>query len=528
MSVRTESLGTPRWRALRELALYFSENGVTEVALSEVPELQATLKLLVDAGVLVERAGSVRFVHETMYDHVFARAFVDDGRCLIDEVLGGPQDLSGRAFIRRILSFERGVDRVRYENSVRALLRDKRVRFHLRDVVFDVLREDLAPAPSDWDLLAPMVIDEKSEDHLAAWGVATQPHWLDVIDRTGTLLRWMSSELIEDRNRATNLLRHVVRNAPGRAATLLWPFLEFGPEWHRRIGWIVTGAAPHNDRRLLDFLVAATRAGVFDGRDNESLWMAVHDLPSERPYWGVELLSEYLRRGLGESTEPNPFDHVFPKNSYFAEEFTRALSHRAAPAFARDVLPIVLSIIEATAEANVAFSHGDPWAWRQPGPDQGFDGALYDSLDRALNAVAARRPSAFERLMPALVERAHYASARFLLYRAWSANPAVFWGAALKQLLGPDDPFSCGYMSSPYWTTRELIHALQSQAPTGSLMRLEQRLLDFYPEWERTADGRAARGSAQFTLLDAIPDRHLTDKGRRRPELVKPGETLCL
>ena len=75
-----------------------------------------------------------------------------------------------------------------------------------------------------------MVIDEKSEDHLAAWGVATQPHWLDVIDRTGTLLRWMSSELIEDRNRATNLLRHVVRNAPGRAATLLWPFLEFGPD----------------------------------------------------------------------------------------------------------------------------------------------------------------------------------------------------------------------------------------------------------------------------------------------------------
>ena len=143
VSVRTESLGTPRWRALRELALYFSENGVTEVALSEVPELQATLKLLVDAGVLVERAGSVRFVHETMYDHVFARAFVDDGRCLIDEVLGGPQDLSGRAFIRRILSFERGVDRVRYENSVRALLQDKRVRFHLRDVVFDVLREDL-------------------------------------------------------------------------------------------------------------------------------------------------------------------------------------------------------------------------------------------------------------------------------------------------------------------------------------------------------------------------------------------------
>ena len=209
------------------------------------------------------------------------------------------------------------------------------------------------------------------------------------------------------------------------------------------------------------------------------------------------------------------------------EEFTRALSHRAAPAFARDVLPIVLSIVGATAEANVAFSHGDPWAWRQPGPDQGFDGALYDSLDRALNAVAARRPSAFERLMPALVERA---ITRALVSCCTAPGPQTqrCFGGRRSQLLGPDDPFSCGYMSSPYWTTRELIHALQSQAPTGSLMRLEQRLLDFYPEWERTADGRAARGSAQFTLLDAIPDRHLTDKGRRRPELVKPGETLCL
>jgi hypothetical protein len=78
----------------------------------------------------------------------------------------------------------------------------------------------------------------------------------------------------------------------------MWPFLDFGSHWHGRIRWVLTGAAPDEERRLLDFLIAAVDAGVFDQRDDEALWYASHDLPSKQLRWGVELFTAYLDRAL--------------------------------------------------------------------------------------------------------------------------------------------------------------------------------------------------------------------------------------
>ncbi len=123
-----------QWDALRRLALRLSEARVTELLLSESGELEPRLRELVEAGVLIEDRGSVRFFHETMYDHVLARAFVEDDRPLIDEVLSKRQDLSRRALVRQVLTFQRGVDRPAYLVSARSLIEHPNVRFHLRDV----------------------------------------------------------------------------------------------------------------------------------------------------------------------------------------------------------------------------------------------------------------------------------------------------------------------------------------------------------------------------------------------------------
>jgi hypothetical protein len=301
----------------------------------------------------------------------------------------------------------------------------------------------------------------------------------------------------------------------------MWPFLDFGSHWHGRIRWVLTGAAPEEERRLLDFLIAAVDAGVFDQRDDEALWYASHDLPSKQPRWGVELFTAYLDRALARATEANPFESVLPDRSYHAEEFARTLARHAPTSFVRGVLPFVVKVVEATADPERTFAQGDPWSLRYSTPGYGFDEALYESVDVGLRAVASKRPRTFARLAPALVEHAHFTSLRFLLYRAWAANPAAFWRPALNYLLDTREPFGCGYADSRYWVTRELIQAIQRPTPRESLAQLEQLLLDFYPEWERTPDGRAARGAAQLTLLDAFSGRNLTEAGLRRREELR-------
>jgi hypothetical protein len=516
-----DSTGGARWEAVKALALLLSERRTTEVSLSDVPALAPYLSEFLDGGMLVQRAGAVRFFHETIYDHVLARAFVEDGRSLIHDVLSRPQDLSARPLIRRILTFERGIDRARYRTSVRALVENEAVRFYLRDVAFDVMREDADPSGEDWEILEPMVLDATSESHHAAWNVAIQPAWLNVIDGSGALLRWMTSPYDVDLNRATSLLRHLQRSAPGRAAILMWPFLDFGPEWHGRIRWVLTGAAPEEDRRLLDFLVASVHAGVFDQHNDETLWYASHDLPSKQPRWAVELLAAYLDRALARSPEANPFGSVLPDRSYHAEQFARTLSRHAPASFVRAALPFVIKVVEATADTERAIAQGDPWSYRYSTPGHGFDDALYEAVDQGLRTVAAKQPKAFSRLAPTLVEHTNFSSLRFLLYRAWAANPAEFWRPAVRHLLDTREPFDCGYADSPYWVTRDLIQAIQRPAPRESLTEIEQRVIDFYPEWERTPEGRASRGASQLTLLDAFSDRNLTEAGLRRREELR-------
>src|SRR4051794_2745940 len=114
------SPGTPDtgWEVLRAVALRITEQRAAEVPVELIEDQAPEIRRLIETGVLVERAGLVRFSHETLLDHVLARSFVEDGRSLIDDVLSRPQDLSRRPLIRRILVFERGFDRARYRQSI--------------------------------------------------------------------------------------------------------------------------------------------------------------------------------------------------------------------------------------------------------------------------------------------------------------------------------------------------------------------------------------------------------------------------
>ena len=46
-----------------------------------------------------------------------------------------------------------------------------------------------------------------------------------------------------------------------------------------------------------------------------------------------------------------------------------------------------------------------------------------------------------------------------------------------------------------------------------SLARLEARILDYVPAWERSVDGRGMRGYAQYVLLSAFNEKRLTSTG---------------
>lgn len=148
--------------------------------------------------------------------------------------------------------------------------------------------------------------------------------------------------------------------------------------------------------------------------------------------------------------------------------------------------------------------------------EAGFVDGIYYGLDAALRSIAKKTPRSFARFESALVPLMDYHSATFLLFRAWSSNPRMFWRQAISLLTENSTARRCGYSDSPYWVTRELIAAIQRHADASALRQLEGSLLSFYPAREQSLEGHSFSGHAQYVLLSAFDSARLTRRGRKR------------
>jgi hypothetical protein len=105
-----------------------------------------------------------------------------------------------------------------------------------------------------------------------------------------------------------------------------------------------------------------------------------------------------------------------------------------------------------------------------------------------------------------------------LLLRAYAAGGEVFADEAIEYLL--EDAvkrFSIGYVStSSVHAVEQLVGAVTPFGSSGNFSSLEQAILDYYPERERSADGRRWWGLSQLRLLRNLETSRLSERGARR------------
>jgi hypothetical protein len=98
-------------------------------------EMQAAAEWLASEGILLQSTSGWAFRHQTLFDYLFAREFVESGRSLVDYLRDGSQGLSSRSALVHILGYQRATDPQRYVAQVDAIWRGKGIRFHLRHLL---------------------------------------------------------------------------------------------------------------------------------------------------------------------------------------------------------------------------------------------------------------------------------------------------------------------------------------------------------------------------------------------------------
>lgn len=112
-------------------------------------------------------SGLIQFFHQSMFDYVFARRFVESGCNLLEELKGKHQGLFVRASVKSIMSFLRSSNPKEYINNLLHILSDKDnngayvFRYHIRSLVLSSMVFFEKPIKEELDFVNYRLLTEK-------------------------------------------------------------------------------------------------------------------------------------------------------------------------------------------------------------------------------------------------------------------------------------------------------------------------------------------------------------------------------
>ncbi|MFD0782713.1 hypothetical protein ACFQZ8_02055 [Micromonospora azadirachtae] len=484
---------TAKWTALKLIAERAKETGARGVDARELESLSVVVEDLVRDGVLVREQQELRFSHEALFDQVIARSWAESDRPLVSALLATDQDLSHRSLVRQVLTYQRGTDQAAYERSIGGILGSPDIRYHLKDVALSVLASDPAPSPALWEIVSADPVVE----------VLTTPAWFAYADITGAVLRWA----VGDRpDLAATMLDAALAWDMDRVAEILTALLPI-PTWRDSLRLLIGRAPAGSSPAFCRLIATALTRGLFDddGLLVDDLFFYSLTEGEDNAEGRLAVLDAFVARWFLLSREHGSALKAVVGRHHAVAGFLRAVASRQPGAFVSVVLPRVAALLASTEISwwpSVSSSVEDP--------AEALLGALADALT-GLGSLPYETD---------LLSLPDSTAARFLLYRAWAGNADRYADRALDFLLADPTRYRCGYLDSPYWVTRDLVAAIHPCLTPARRLALEESILGYYPDWERSTRGRTARGSAQFVLLDGLDATLMSpDALRHREEL---------
>jgi hypothetical protein len=514
-------------RVVDALCDYMSDRQILSVPVDTVDDCADDAQAMASEHVLIRDGQRYSFFHEGFFDYAFARRFAARGRELLPLLRSGEQHLFRRAQVRQILVHEREADHTRYLADLQALLTNPDIRFHLKQAVFGLLTQLSDPTEDEWHVLSSLIGNPEDALTNEVWRTlhGSAP-WFLLLDSLEIVRRWLADPHEERVNRAVTLLSSVQKQLPDRVAELVEPYVGASAEWSKRLVYLAQWAELGAGRRFFDLFLLLIDQGILDEARgpiavNSDFWSLIYSLPGERPDWACEVIGHYFQRRLTLSLaagSPNLFSWhagTVPDSQLHDEIFMK--SARGAPlTFVREVLPFMLKIMSLTAEQTGDPPWPDPvWRYRPVGRTYTSNAALLAAMETALTTLATNDSEAFA-VVGKQLSTMNFETVQYLLIRAYTTNGARFADEATEYLCNRPAHLRTGYGDDSYWATRQLLEAITPHCSAEWLTKLEEAILNYYPQWERSVAGHRAYGHAQLILLEGITTSRRSAAAARR------------
>ncbi|MFL5846260.1 MAG: hypothetical protein ACJ762_16350 [Solirubrobacteraceae bacterium] len=519
----TDRLGRePHWtEVLQALVDDMNHRATLRSPMELLDPWEADRDEMLSESVLTEDADQIAFFHETFFDYAFARLFSRQGLTVRD-LLAADQLLFRRAQVRQLLDYERRGSTDRYVEDLRYLLLDDAVRFHIRDLVLSWLGTVETPTDAEWELLDELLATGPPAVVRRIHHTISTAAWFGYLDAKGLIEAWLADG--DSSGLALSIIAVAQPASPERAAELLTEHQARNAQAAEAVSAVLQRTDLSESREAFDMFIRMLETDEHELGRRDFFYLA-HNLAERHPDWGCELLGAYLRNRLRAADEQkviNPFDlraPLIPRELYI-HDLIEGSARDAPKAFVEHVLPQMLTIISRTGQPEYSneseLVRDAVWhTSRIYRHRDSVDDDLLAGAETALSQLSRQDPAAFSVLVEEHCDT-EYETVCSLLFGGFAANPEVFADRASEFILADLRRLNVGRSSDDHWATRELLLAITPHCSTDSFERLEAVVLAYYTQWERSHQGRRARGGAQFTLLDAMDPSRRSELGRRR------------
>ena len=477
---------------------------------------------MVSEGVLSFDQNRYSFGHEAFFDYCFARVFMGKQESLTEFLKKSKQHLFCRAQVRQILIYLRDVDREWYCEELNALLTDEKIRDHLKDLAVAVAVDMPNPEEAEWNVLAPWIESEleaikngtSNTDKFASlvWSrFFSSQFWFQIVDKKGLIAEWLTSQNDNLINTGVNYVQNHLKYSGDKLSELLEPFIGRGGGWPERFQSVMQSADLANSRRFFELFLQLIDDGTLDDDSTDSMfWYNLDSLEDTHADWIPEVLSHWLLRRLSiirkavANGRSSAWRDLFTHNGSGADYISKAAT-KVPDTFVQHVLPVILEISDEAAHGKVPPKRDAVWGlFFYDSEYDSIDGVYREAVAVAMEKLAESKPDCIAKILADLRSR-ETGLANFLLFRTYTAGAKHFADDAVSELCNKTWRFECGYSDSPYWMAIQLIEAVTPLCSDENRAKLEEAILDYTTDYERSPDGHKSRGRACFALLSGIP-----------------------
>ncbi len=387
---------------------------------------------LLSLGLLQQQGGRVRFAHQAHADYLIAQRVVSkilaEGTKIL-QWLEGDQSLFRREQVRQVLQMLRDDDPSTYVQAMAELLSSSDIRFHLRHLAVQVLRQVDDPLTAEVDLVVEVLQAGELTEYLSQHLLAYSPLWTRAILERGLVSPWLRSSNSALRSMALGVLGSCSEQLGDMIAAIALPVLR------------ETGYASREIARLLPHDVATDSPSIFEERLKlarshpweaaPQLGLMLEPLVESAPSKALRLVHAIVEGALGRFEEPSKEDQATMQDLVHDDQLKAiGAAFKACPQEACDLyLPLLGGIGEAAARRAES---GDYFTWHP------LEEVVVSGLGAAGEELAKASPFAalaiVQRLGASTQQDRVAATTLIALNASDHADRAIEWISALAAL----------------------------------------------------------------------------------------------